>query len=95
MGDQQRTSRTTNPGEGRESSRQGSESSRQGSEQTERTQRQGSERQGTERQGSSRQGGSGQDQSSSTSGTDRDFDESGEAMNQGHGHPREERGTNG
>ena len=27
-----------------------------------------------------------------TAGTDRDFDESGESVNQGHGHPREERG---
>lgn len=27
-----------------------------------------------------------------TAGTNRDFDESGEAVNQGHGHPREERG---
>lgn len=27
-----------------------------------------------------------------TSGTDRDFDESGAGKNQGHGHPREERG---
>lgn len=30
--------------------------------------------------------------SESTQGTNRDFDESGEARNQGHGHPREERG---
>lgn len=29
--------------------------------------------------------------SSRTSGTNRDFDESGESVNQGHGHPREER----
>jgi hypothetical protein len=28
-----------------------------------------------------------------TSGTNRDFDETGESANQGHGHPREERGT--
>ena len=28
-----------------------------------------------------------------TSGTNRDFDEKGESANQGHGHPREERGT--
>lgn len=93
MGDQKRTGRTSNPGEGRESSRQGSE-------QTDRTQRQGSGqhgsgRQGGERQGSSRQGSTGKDQSSRTSGTDRDFDESGESLNQGHGHPREERSTNG
>jgi hypothetical protein len=27
-----------------------------------------------------------------TAGTDRDFDETGESRNQGHGHPREERG---
>jgi hypothetical protein len=27
-----------------------------------------------------------------TAGTDRDFDESEESKNQGHGHPREERG---
>jgi hypothetical protein len=31
---------------------------------------------------------------SSTEGTNRDFDESGESQNQGHGHPREQRGTN-
>jgi hypothetical protein len=30
--------------------------------------------------------------SSKTEGTNRDFDESGEAANQKHGHPREERG---
>jgi hypothetical protein len=30
---------------------------------------------------------------SKTEGTNRDFDESGESDNQGHGHPREERGT--
>lgn len=29
-----------------------------------------------------------EDHSSSTAGTDRDYDESGEAKNQGHGHPR-------
>jgi hypothetical protein len=29
-----------------------------------------------------------------TRGTDRDLDRSGESMNQGHGHPREERGAN-
>jgi hypothetical protein len=34
-----------------------------------------------------------QDGSSKTEGTNRDFDESGESQNQGHGHPREERGT--
>jgi hypothetical protein len=28
---------------------------------------------------------------SNTDGTDRDFDESGESINQGHGHPREQR----
>jgi hypothetical protein len=28
-----------------------------------------------------------------TAGTDRDFDETGESANQGHGHPREERGA--
>ena len=28
-----------------------------------------------------------------TAGTNRDFDETGEARNQGHGHPREERGS--
>lgn len=27
-----------------------------------------------------------------TAGTNRDFDETGESQNQGHGHPREERG---
>jgi hypothetical protein len=32
--------------------------------------------------------------SSSTEGTNRDFDESGDAKNQGHGHPREERDGN-
>lgn len=32
-------------------------------------------------------------QNSKTEGTNRDFDESGESRNQGHGHPREERGT--
>jgi hypothetical protein len=31
------------------------------------------------------------DRNSKTAGTDRDFDESGESANQGHGHPREER----
>lgn len=90
MGDQKRTGRTQSPGESQERSRQGSDqadhSQRQGSE------GQGGERQGSERQGSSRQGGTEQDQSSSTSGTDRDFDKSGESINQGHGHPREERG---
>lgn len=30
-----------------------------------------------------------------TRGTDRDFDESGESANQGHGHPREERNRRG
>ena len=30
-------------------------------------------------------------QTGQTSGTNRDFDESGESINQGHGHPREER----
>ncbi len=35
--------------------------------------------------------GPGQDRSSKTTGTDRDYDESQEAKNQGHGHPREER----
>jgi hypothetical protein len=34
-----------------------------------------------------------QDESSRTEGTDRDFDESGESINLGHGHPREERGA--
>jgi hypothetical protein len=29
---------------------------------------------------------------SATAGTDRDFDDSDRALNQGHGHPREERG---
>jgi hypothetical protein len=29
---------------------------------------------------------------SKTEGTNRDFDETGESENQGHGHPREERG---
>ena len=94
MADQKRTGRPQNPGESHESRRQGSDqpdpteqgSNRQGSG------RQGSERQGSERQGSSRQSGTGTDRSSSTSGTDRDFDESGESINQGHGHPREERG---
>jgi hypothetical protein len=32
--------------------------------------------------------------SSSTEGTNRDFDESGDAKNQGHGHPREQRDAN-
>ena len=32
---------------------------------------------------------------SRTEGTNRDFDESGESANQGHGHPREERGGEG
>lgn len=32
-----------------------------------------------------------QQQSSRTAGTNRDFDDSGESANQGHGHPREER----
>jgi hypothetical protein len=32
-------------------------------------------------------------QDSKTAGTNRDFDESGESVNQGHGHPREERGS--
>lgn len=31
---------------------------------------------------------------SKTAGTNRDFDETGEADNQGHGHPREERDRN-
>ncbi len=31
---------------------------------------------------------------SKTEGTDRDFDERRESANQGHGHPREERGWN-
>lgn len=30
---------------------------------------------------------------SGTEGTNRDFDETGESKNEGHGHPREERGT--
>lgn len=37
--------------------------------------------------------GSKQEHSSKTEGTNRDFDESGQSANQGHGHPREERGT--
>jgi hypothetical protein len=32
------------------------------------------------------------DHRSKTAGTNRDFDETGESANQGHGHPREERG---
>jgi hypothetical protein len=32
---------------------------------------------------------------SRTEGTNRDFDESGESVNQGHGHPREERDDTG
>jgi hypothetical protein len=39
-------------------------------------------------QAARRQGESGR---STTEGTNRDFDESGESANQGHGHPREER----
>lgn len=39
------------------------------------------------RQGESREGGSRQG-ASKTAGTNRDFDESGESMNQGHGHTR-------
>lgn len=35
---------------------------------------------------------SGRQHSSKTAGTNRDHDESGESKNQGHGHPREERG---
>ena len=37
-------------------------------------------------------GGKQDDHSSRTSGTNRDFDETQESANQGHGHPREERG---
>ena len=33
----------------------------------------------------------GREHRSKTAGTNRDFDESGESDNQGHGHPREER----
>lgn len=44
---------------------------------------------------SSEQKGSGREHRSKTAGTDRDFDESGEAANQGHGHPREEREQTG
>ena len=35
-----------------------------------------------------------EEQRSRTAGTNRDFDESGESRNQGHGHPRAERGAN-
>lgn len=35
--------------------------------------------------------GGGSGRSDSTAGTNRDYDESGESKNQGHGHPREER----
>ena len=57
--------------------------------------RQGESRQGqggasprqSEGQGESREGGTRQG-ASKTAGTNRDFDESGESMNQGHGHTR-------
>lgn len=42
----------------------------------------------------SKQGDAGTKSRSKTEGTNRDFDETGESRNQGHGHPREERGAN-
>lgn len=43
-------------------------------------------------QAARRQSGTGQP---GTEGTNRDFDESGRSINQGHGHPREQRDTSG
>jgi hypothetical protein len=44
-------------------------------------------------QGGGREQSTDRQQSGGTAGTNRDFDESGESRNQGHGHPREERST--
>lgn len=43
----------------------------------------------------SQQKGAGREHRSKTEGTNRDFDESGESANQGHGHPRDEREGSG
>ena len=48
---------------------------------------------GAENAGDAKQGNAGEKGRSKTAGTNRDFDESGESRNQGHGHPREERGV--
>lgn len=47
---------------------------------------------GSSRKGTDRDSAGQNRDNERTSGTNRDFDESGESMNQGHGHPREERG---